>query len=178
MLLSGQEGGLSFLEPGELDPSAAGCAPPRMAAGRGSSMAPARGGDAAAAAAPAPPPSQEEAAAADVRRSAVETVERAFFDALAEGLRRGKASALASLLLDSRDQLAALLPQHPPPGSGGASGGRGGGSKVGGEGAELLAELREKLDTVRAGGMAWWHGGMGCAVHGPAACRTWPARPA
>jgi len=77
-----------------------------------------------------------------MRRSVVSTVEQAFFDALGEGLRRGKTEALASLLLDTRDQLAALLPQHPPSGSG-----AGGGSRSS-EGAQLLADLKEKLDAV------------------------------
>lgn len=145
MLLSGQEGGLAFLEPGELEPEAAAAAagaPPRMAAGRGTAARSAA--TAAASAAAAPAPSEEAAAAEDVRRSVVSVVEQAFFDALAEGLRHGKTQALASLLLDARDQLAALLPQHPPGGAG-SSGARAS------EGAQLLSELREKLDGVSEG---------------------------
>ena len=141
MLLSGQEGGLAFLEPGELEPEAAAAvgAPSRLATGRGSAPGAARP-PAAAGMPPPPAPSEEEAAAEDVRRSVVNTVEQAFFDALAEGLRRGRTEALASLLLDARDQLAALLPQHPPCGGSGASGRT--------EGAQVLADLREKLDAV------------------------------
>ena len=142
MLLSGREGGLDFLEPAE----PAGGAPARLAAGRRSPAGAASAGDTAAGGEAGPLPGAEEAtAAAEARQAVVATVERAFFDALAEGLRRGNTAALASLLLDSRDQLAALLPQHPPPGSS-----SGGSSSSGGEGHQLLAELREQLDSVRA----------------------------
>lgn len=137
------------MEPAE--PAAA--VPARLAAGRRSPVGASAGGGTASsssdgAGSAGPLPGAEEAAAAAealqaARSTAVATVERAFFDALAEGLRRGNSAALASLLLDSRDQLAALLPQHPPPGGSSAGGGGGG------EAHQLLAELREKLDAVR-----------------------------
>jgi hypothetical protein len=90
---------------------------------------------------------------AELQQQVRETLERAFFDALAVGLRAGQAGRLAALLLDAKDQLAALLP--PPPqqaaqqqqqgGSSGSISGSGGGGSS--EGQALLAELQEKLDS-------------------------------
>ena len=159
MLLSGQEGGLAFLgpePPGADSPEAPGQAsaasvPPVMAAGRG--LVPPAAAAAAGPAASAAPaaPSEQEQQVAELQQQVRETLERAFFNALAEGLRAGQAGRLAALLLDARDQLAALLPlpshqaaqqQQQQQQQGGSSSGSGGS-----EGQALLAELQEKLDS-------------------------------
>ncbi|EFN57040.1 hypothetical protein CHLNCDRAFT_143752 [Chlorella variabilis] len=131
-LLSGQEGGIPSLPP--LEPAGGAQAPARMAAGH-APPAGLAGRQPPPAAAPFAGDEADEGqeVEAEVQRAVREVAERAFFDALVDGLRRGDAARLAALLLDARDQLAALC--------------GGGGS---GEGRGLLGELQEKLDTVRS----------------------------
>ena len=127
-------------------------APARMAAGR----RPAAASPSVAAsptglpgeslAAIAAPPAEAAEALEALQGALASTVEAAFFDALADGLRRGETARLAALLVDARDQLGALLPQSQAAAVGQQQGG--GGSS--GEGQVLLAELQEKLDAVRA----------------------------
>jgi hypothetical protein len=140
-LLQGQEGdampSLPPLDAGQQTPGRLAAGRPRGAAAPGPSAAP----DAGLVQEPG-----MQHPGAGLQRAVRETVERAFFDALADGLRRGESERLAALLLDARDQLAALL----PPPAGGAEGGPGdsGAPAARGEGQQLLAELQEKLDTV------------------------------
>lgn len=70
-------------------------------------------------------------------RGVAAVAERAFWDALGDGLRAEPPQweRLVVLLGDARDSLAALIPPGAP------------------EGARLLASLSEKLDTVRDFGL-------------------------
>lgn len=153
MLLEGKEGYLPFLPP--LDDASC-AAPPRMAAGRLAAAAPASSAlEHAAAGAGALPPPQEQQEQMEVQQAVVGTVEKAFWDALADGLRRGETGRLAALLLDARDQLMQLLPQSSAAAqagqqqqAGGRAGNKGGSSS---EGQALLADLMEHLDAVRGG---------------------------
>ena len=72
---------------------------------------------------------------ARARRGVAATAERAFWDALGDGLRAAPPQweRLVVLLGDAREALAALIPPSPP------------------EGAHLLRQLADKLDTVRRG---------------------------
>lgn len=156
MLLAGQEGDVPFLAPLEAEGGGAHAgsgAPARLAAGRGGAPAPSSSAlPGYSLAALAAPPADEVQALQNLQQAVAGTIEQAFFDALADGLRRGETDRLAALLLDARDQLAALLPQtataaRQRDGQGGTSGG---------EAQALLAELMEKLDAVRGGALTSW----------------------
>lgn len=173
MLLAGQEGDVPFLTPLEAEGAAAppGAAPARLAAGRGAAPAPSSAalpGDSLAAL--AAPPAEEAEALQDMQQAVAGTIERAFFDSLAEGLRRGETDRLAALLLDARDQLAALLPQRA------AAAQQRGGQGGGGEGQALLAELMEKMDAVRGGG-AGGGGSRRATTQVPSCLRRLQSRP-
>ncbi len=150
MLLAGQEGDVPFLAPLEAQGGGAhagGGAPARLAAGQGGAPAPSSALPGYSLAALAAPPADEVQALQNLQQAVAGTIEQAFFDALADGLRRGETDRLAALLLDARDQLAALLPQT----AAAARQRDGQGGTSGGEAQALLAELMDKLDAVRGG---------------------------
>ncbi|KAL4856048.1 60S ribosomal protein L35a-3 [Chlorella vulgaris] len=140
-LLSGQEGGLPFLSPSEGERQQQ--LPARLAAGRTRQVVAAAASPGLHPAADGPVEDEQQQLEAGLQHAVRDMVEKAFFDALAEGLRQGQMQRLAALLLDARQQLEALLPRATATASA-SSAGEGG---EGNEGQQLLSELRVKLDS-------------------------------